>query len=632
MASYEEYYQRYKARFEQDMEPVTLENTPSIHQLALAWQHIADAHGDGLAYQGELEFERHLIAIGEQYYRPKDDDDDDAAFLRVLFIVGKVAALAAVAVFAPPMLAEAFPIACAAGTVTNAVATGIAVGATDAGAQAVGIGLKVQDRFSASEVLESAVGAAVGVEATGLGLSTALKAAAVGTAAVATQGTEKLVGMRDKLDAKEVGMQIAASLIASGIQKAMPKINQLFGVRGGVIAATAANTALNSVLQSNITGTPIDITSIAANVVGVIAGNNLGDTVAQTANTQKPSQSNKNAPCELDDLLKRDLDKICLIPANDSGYLERLKITPISPLSSTDDAVQLIMQGRFEEAKNLAIDSAKARYISTVTHLPKVYPTLTKDYKRAGVFSIPQRYDINMGESAADKLAKMAQADSRESNSFLDNTTRGPLEKGVIIGGAVVAAAAALPEEIVTAAATLIGRIGTASITGPIPEASMLEDMAAPAIKQLASRVGSVCLKVEDGAGAIASVTVSKLGIFAKSESVEGGKDLVTLYRSVDSSELQQILKTNQFAQGPNSLEGKFFAESFADAQKWGDTMNGIGNHSVVEVKIPKSIASEMMRWERLDGIGPARYGTLDQLKNININTPEVQNINVLSK
>ena len=42
--------------------------------------------------------------------------------------------------------------------------------------------------------------------------------------------------------------------------------------------------------------------------------------------------------------------------------------------------------------------------------------------------------------------------------------------------------------------------------------------------------------------------------------------------------------------------------------------MNGKGNYRIVEMTLPKSAADQLMRMERLDGIGPARYGELDQL------------------
>jgi hypothetical protein len=32
---------------------------------------------------------------------------------------------------------------------------------------------------------------------------------------------------------------------------------------------------------------------------------------------------------------------------------------------------------------------------------------------------------------------------------------------------------------------------------------------------------------------------------------------------------------------------------------------------------MPKGVADSLQRWERLDGIGPARYGELDQLRDV---------------
>jgi hypothetical protein len=43
--------------------------------------------------------------------------------------------------------------------------------------------------------------------------------------------------------------------------------------------------------------------------------------------------------------------------------------------------------------------------------------------------------------------------------------------------------------------------------------------------------------------------------------------------------------------------------------------MHGKGNAAIVEVQLPKAQASQLMRLERLDGIGPARYGELEQLR-----------------
>ena len=43
--------------------------------------------------------------------------------------------------------------------------------------------------------------------------------------------------------------------------------------------------------------------------------------------------------------------------------------------------------------------------------------------------------------------------------------------------------------------------------------------------------------------------------------------------------------------------------------------LEGVGNYYVVEVELPTSVAQGLLRWDKLDGIGPARYGELYQLQ-----------------
>ncbi|HYV49507.1 MAG TPA: hypothetical protein VFA20_31830 [Myxococcaceae bacterium] len=87
------------------------------------------------------------------------------------------------------------------------------------------------------------------------------------------------------------------------------------------------------------------------------------------------------------------------------------------------------------------------------------------------------------------------------------------------------------------------------------------------------------------------------------------------LYRAVSEAELNQILETGRFQPGPNSLGGKWFAESAEDAAKWGTLLSGPGKFRVIEVELPKPVADKLIRRPRLDSIGPARYGEPDQLE-----------------
>jgi len=87
-----------------------------------------------------------------------------------------------------------------------------------------------------------------------------------------------------------------------------------------------------------------------------------------------------------------------------------------------------------------------------------------------------------------------------------------------------------------------------------------------------------------------------------------------TLYRAVTAGEAESIRATGRFSVGPSSLGGKWFAETLQHARTWGDKMNGPGASTIFKVKVPRSTADQMMRMERLDGIGPARYGEMNQL------------------
>jgi hypothetical protein len=90
--------------------------------------------------------------------------------------------------------------------------------------------------------------------------------------------------------------------------------------------------------------------------------------------------------------------------------------------------------------------------------------------------------------------------------------------------------------------------------------------------------------------------------------------ETVTLYRAVSEAEWQQLMRTGKFEAVPSSLEGKFFAESAEDAAQWGEMLEGASHYRIVEVNLPTSVANSLLRWEKLDGIGPARYGELYQL------------------
>ena len=80
-----------------------------------------------------------------------------------------------------------------------------------------------------------------------------------------------------------------------------------------------------------------------------------------------------------------------------------------------------------------------------------------------------------------------------------------------------------------------------------------------------------------------------------------------SLYRSVGPDELADLKTTGKFRQGPNSMEGKFFANSKKGAMKWGKSFN---QPSYVKIRIPKNSLSNssVNAMKYLDAIDDAFY------------------------
>ncbi len=104
--------------------------------------------------------------------------------------------------------------------------------------------------------------------------------------------------------------------------------------------------------------------------------------------------------------------------------------------------------------------------------------------------------------------------------------------------------------------------------------------------------------------------------VVATGVAAKGVDDGVDLYRHVSPGELADIGQ-HGFRPGPNSLGGKWFAESGEHASEWGRVLNN-GEGSVLKVRVPGSFADQLMRLEKLDGIGPARYVEQHQLDMLN--------------
>jgi RHS repeat-associated protein len=87
-------------------------------------------------------------------------------------------------------------------------------------------------------------------------------------------------------------------------------------------------------------------------------------------------------------------------------------------------------------------------------------------------------------------------------------------------------------------------------------------------------------------------------------------------YRAVGEAEFEDILATGRLRQGPNSLEGKWFADSLEGAQAHGRALYPDGRFRLVEADIPDN-APSLFRNANLDGRGPARYIHNDDLPTV---------------
>ena|SRR6266496_2457286 len=102
---------------------------------------------------------------------------------------------------------------------------------------------------------------------------------------------------------------------------------------------------------------------------------------------------------------------------------------------------------------------------------------------------------------------------------------------------------------------------------------------------------------------------------------------MVKLYRAMCDAELGEPLATGIFRAAAGAIEGKWFAESVQDAVIWGDyfeSITGIKNDRIVEVELSDEVAAKLFRFPRLDGIGPARFATVEQLAGATIREVQI--------
>lgn len=123
---------------------------------------------------------------------------------------------------------------------------------------------------------------------------------------------------------------------------------------------------------------------------------------------------------------------------------------------------------------------------------------------------------------------------------------------------------------------------------------------------------------MEESASAVAkrASTGAAAGSLSGGPGAKAASPTTELFRFVSASELDDIANYGS-REGPNSMSGKWFADSAENASKWGDVMYR-GNGQVIRVTVSQDFASSLYRANNLDGIGGARYVSNDLLSTLN--------------
>jgi hypothetical protein len=95
-----------------------------------------------------------------------------------------------------------------------------------------------------------------------------------------------------------------------------------------------------------------------------------------------------------------------------------------------------------------------------------------------------------------------------------------------------------------------------------------------------------------------------------------GPSGYTRVYRAVSEAEYRDIFETGRFRQGPNSAEGKWFADSLAGAIAHGRALYPDGEFGLVESDVPDD-APSLFRLANLDGFGPARFLEMNDLDGV---------------
>ena len=89
------------------------------------------------------------------------------------------------------------------------------------------------------------------------------------------------------------------------------------------------------------------------------------------------------------------------------------------------------------------------------------------------------------------------------------------------------------------------------------------------------------------------------------------------LYRAISRAELEDLRVTGRLRAAPSTCEGKHFACTLVAARMWGEALYGDGRFEILRVEFADDVFAELYAWETLDGIGAARFATIEQLEGI---------------
>jgi hypothetical protein len=97
------------------------------------------------------------------------------------------------------------------------------------------------------------------------------------------------------------------------------------------------------------------------------------------------------------------------------------------------------------------------------------------------------------------------------------------------------------------------------------------------------------------------------------------------LYRAVSSAECDRATRNGESAITGSSVEGKYFAETFDHTVQWGDRLFGKASYRIVAITLPSLLVEQFYRFGHLDGIGPALFAAIEDLRGIVLESQEVR-------